>query len=161
MKKIILLAIITVTLSCESRPNKFESTTVSKLHQQADIDSVKSIISNSFQDIWSDLDHTKISKYHTKDFVLLENGAIWNNDSIQNYTVKEKLSKPTYVRINRFDFVKSEHKQNSIWIAYHNYAAFVKGKDTLAKAHWLESVVAVKENNKWKLQLLHSTPVRK
>ena len=110
MKKIILLAIITVTLSCESRPNKFESTTVSKLHQQADIDSVKSLISNSFQDIWSDLDHTKISKYHTKDFVLLENGAIWNNDSIQNYTMKEKLSKLTYVRINRFDFVKSEHK---------------------------------------------------
>ena len=122
---------------------------------------MKSIISNSFQDIWSDLDHTKISKYHSKDFVLLENGAIWNNDSIQNYTMKEKLSKPNYVRLNRFDFVRSEHKQNSIWIAYHNYAAFVKGKDTLAKAHWLESVVAVKENNKWKLQLLHSTPVSK
>ena len=138
-----------------------ENIETTELQKQSDIDSVKSLISNSFQDIWSDLDSTKVSKYYTTDFMLLENGVVWNNDSIHNYIAKKQANNQKYRRLNRFDFVKSVHNQNTIWIAYNNYAAFVQEKDTLGTAHWLESVVAIKENDKWKLQQLHSTIVRK
>jgi hypothetical protein len=138
-----------------------ENIETTELQKQSDIDSVKSLVSNSFQDIWSDLDPTKVSKYYTLDFMLLENGVVWNNDSIHNYIAKKQANKRKYRRLNRFDFVKSVHNQNTIWIAYNNYAAFVQEKDTLGTAHWLESVVAIKENDKWKLQQLHSTIVRK
>lgn len=163
MKKIIILLIICITYSCETsiKSKTKETTVTTELRKQADIDSVKSLISKSFQAIFSDLDSTAVSKYYTNDFILLENGEVWNNDSIANYIRKGQANKQEYSRLNRFDFLKSVHNENSIWVAYDNYAVFVKEKDTLGKAHWLESAVAIKENNKWKLQLLHSTMVRK
>lgn len=155
--------IIGVTYSCETKiTSKTEETTeITELQKQADIDSVKSLISKSFQGVFSDLDSTAVSKYYTKDFLLLENGTVWNNDSIANYIRKGQANKQEYSRLNRFDFLKSVHNDNSVWVAYDNYATFVKEKDTLGEAHWLESAIAIKENNKWKLQQLHSTVVRK
>ena len=50
---------------------------LSEIQKQSSIDSVKNLISNSFQDIFSDLDSTAVSKYYTNDFMLLENGVIW------------------------------------------------------------------------------------
>ena len=64
-------------------------------------------------------------------------------------------------RINRFDFLKSVHNKSTIWIAYDNFASWVKENDTLNTAHWLESVIAIKEDDKWKIQQLHSTYVGK
>ena len=126
------------------------------------IDSIKGLISNSFQDIWSDLDSTKIEKYYTNDFILLENGIIWNNDSVKrhlNRTQKE-VEIYKYKRLNKFDVLRSVNNQNTIWIAYNNYGTCVKSVDTLRSVHWLESVIAKKENGRWKLQQLHSTTVK-
>ena len=133
---------------------------LTETQKQADIDSVKGLVTHSFQDIFSNLDSTAVSKYYTTDFILLENGAVWNNDSILHYTTKNTMKKQGIKRLNRFEYVKSVHNKNSIWLAYDNYAAFVKGKDTLGRAHWMESVIAVKEDQTWKLQQLHSTIVR-
>jgi len=65
-----------------------------------------------------------------------------------------------YKRLNKFDFLKSVHNQNTIWIAYDNYGTWVKGIDTLGSVHCLESVISKKENGRWKLQQLHSTTVK-
>lgn len=163
MRRIVILLSICIAYSCDSKTasNTTEDIETTELHKQADIDSVKALISGSFQDVFSDLDSSKISNYYTADFMLLESGVVWNNDSIDSYIIKKQLNKPKYRRLNRFDFLKSVHNQNTIWVAYKNYATFVQEKDTLGAAQWLESVIAIKENNQWKLQQLHSTIVRK
>ncbi len=130
---------------------------------QADIDSVKHLIEGSFQEIWSDLDTSRIRAYHTDDFILLEQGLVWNNDSIARYLLDEqkRMEEGQYQRLNRFDYVKSVQRQNTIWVAYKNYGTWVKGSDTLGTAQWLESAIAIRENNGWKIQQLHSTRMEK
>ncbi|MBC9794886.1 DUF4440 domain-containing protein [Sinomicrobium weinanense] len=166
MKKIfILLVIFFGMISCDQK-TKTENRTDPEIYSSTvnnDIKSVKDLITNSFEDIFSDLDSTKIKKYYTDDFLLLENGIVWNNDSIRNYI--NKARKETEIqnikRRNRFGFIKAVHNQNSIWIAYDNYGTWVKEADTLGTVHWLESVIAIKDKNNWKLEQLHSTIVQK
>ncbi|MHA7941595.1 DUF4440 domain-containing protein [Formosa sp. 3Alg 14/1] len=163
MKKIIILLSLCFAYACETtvKPEPTKNIELTESQKQADIDSVKSLVSDSFQDIFSDFDSTIVSKYYTTDFVLLENGVLWTNDSIYSYIRRKQANKSAVKRLNRFEYVKSEHSENMIWVAYDNYAYFVKEKDTIGKAHWLESAIAKKENNTWKIQQLHSTVVRK
>ena len=163
MKKIIMLLSICLAYSCENtvKPEPTKNIELTESQKQADIDSVKSLVSDSFQDIFSDFDSTTVSEYYTTDFVLLENGVLWNNDSIRSFIRRKQASKQNIQRLNSFEYLKSEHSQNMIWVAYDNYAFFVKEKDTIRTAHWLESAIAKKENNTWKIQQLHSTVVRK
>ncbi len=149
--------------SCNTKikSNTRDHMEITEIEKQADVDAVKNLISNSFQDIWSDLDETKILNHYTSDFMLLENGAVWNNNSIVNYMKERQVDKNEVKRINKFEYIQTKHNKNSIWIAYNNYANWVKGNDTLREAHWLESAVAIKENNTWKLEQLHSTRVLK
>lgn len=127
---------------------------------QKNEDLAKQLIKDVFQDIWSDFDSTKIADYHTKDFLLLENGEIWNNDSIVNYQKKQLKREKRAKRENKFDFVKIEQSKNTIWLVYQNYAVWSIDGKTTGKAHWLESAVIVKIKNKWKLKMLHSTYVK-
>lgn len=130
---------------------------------QADIDSVKNLIEQSFQEIWSDLDTARIRAYHTDDFILLEQGLVWNNDSIARYLIEEhkRMEEGQYQRLNRFEYIRSVQRQNTIWVAYKNYGTWIKGSDTLRTAQWLESAIAIRENDQWKLQQLHSTRMEK
>ena len=165
MKKFLIIIIICVFYSCNNRinPDSKNHIELNELQKQMDIDSVKGLISKSFQDIWSDLDSTKIKNHHTTDYFLLENGVVWNNDSISNFMIKARIraDKQQFHRINRFDFLKTVHNQSTIWIAYDNFGTWIKENDTLQTAHWLESAVAIKEDGKWKIQQLHSTYVGK
>ena len=161
MKFLPLLGIALFFCSCQTSVKEdLQSENESALSEsQADIDSVKHLIEGSFQEIWSDLDTARIRAYHTDDFILLEQGLVWNNDSIARYLLGEqkRMEEGQYQRLNRFDYVRSVQSQNTIWVAYRNYGTWVKGSDTLGTAQWLESAIATRENNQWKLQQLHST----
>ncbi|MFD1294204.1 hypothetical protein ACFQ5N_10185 [Lutibacter holmesii] len=165
MKKMLLILVVCTVFSCKynNQTTANKSVQLDTLQKQAAIVEVQDLIVNSFQEIWSNLDTTAIQKYHTKDFILLENGAVWNNDTIANYMNKQrvKMAQQQFRRSNRFNFIKAVHNNGSIWIAYDNYGTFIKGTDTLRTIHWLESGVAIKENNTWKLQQLHSTYVNR
>lgn len=161
----ILLIIFYGFISCDHKLNKKNKPhfTIDSLEVKKDVDQVKNLIAHSFEDIWSNLDSTKIAKYHTDDFMLLENGIVWNNDSVKSYLNRERkeVEVHKYRRLNKFNFLKSVHNLTSVWIAYDNYGTWVKDSDTLGTVHWLESVIAIKDQDKWKLQQLHSTTVRK
>lgn len=166
MKRTIAFALIGFgLLACNesSEPAEQQPAPVDSQQIQRDIDTVKSLVMQSFEDIWSDLDTQKIEGYHTRDFMLLENGVVWNNDSVAHYLnrERERMEAQQYQRLNRFEFLKAEHQKHSVWVAYHNYGTWVKDQDTLGTAHWLESAVAVKDEGRWKLQQLHSTRVQK
>lgn len=165
MRKVMLFVfalLLTGLFSCQE-PAPVQDTEITNTQARADIDAVKSLITGSFEDIWSGLDTSKITQYHTDDFILLENGIVWNNDSIRNYMNRERLDmeQEGYQRLNRFEFIKSVHNESSIWLAYDNYGTWVKEADTLGTAHWLESAVAIKKEGEWILEQLHSTRVRK
>jgi ketosteroid isomerase-like protein len=124
--------------------------------QQKNIKAVQETI-NTFFKAFSEGDFKYIKRTSTVDFLLLEQGMIWNLDTLQN-----KLAKPKpagYSRKNRFEFFETRITGKRAWVGYHNYADFetAAGK---RKIHWLESAVLIKEKKSWKLEMMHSTIVQ-
>jgi len=124
--------------------------------QDKNIKAVQETI-NTFFKAFSEGDFKYIEQTSTLDFLLLEQGMIWNLD-----TLKNKLAKPKpagYSRKNRFEFFETRLTGKRAWVGYHNYADFetAAGK---RKIHWLESAVLVKEKKSWKLEMMHSTIVQ-
>lgn len=130
-------------------------TTPSKAEQSA----VKQLIIDTFQSLLSDYDSTKIETYCTQDFILLEHGEVWNNDTIQYYITRALQNEDRATRTNRFEFIKMEKSGNMIWVAYDNWATWTKNDEVVNRMHWLESVVAVQEEDTWKLKMMHSTRI--
>lgn len=95
--------------------------------------------------------------YSTPDFHLLENGEVWNLDTLINKVSARKNSK--IVRINNFDFIQTERKGKMAWVTYHNSALFKQGEKQQT-VNWLESAVLVKKNGRWRVRMLHSTLVK-
>jgi hypothetical protein len=126
---------------------------------EADKEQIKRLIVQSFDEIWSELNAKNIDKYYTKDFLLLEHGEIWNNDTIAKYLNNAKLRMANLTRVNTIEIIDIKVGKGTAWVAYQNYATFsTEGKIT-RKAHWLESATAVLTENGWKLDMLHSTRV--
>lgn len=125
-----------------------------------DFKAVEDLVQNIFDDIWSDKKAELLTKYNTGDFILLEHGEVWTNDTISNWCKRAKIRDTGMKRINTFDFFKAKREGNRIWMAYHNYATIKK--DTLKRnLQWLESIVAIKKDSIWKLEMMHSTRVNR
>ncbi|HRG23687.1 MAG TPA: nuclear transport factor 2 family protein [Chitinophagaceae bacterium] len=107
----------------------------------------------------ADRDFYKMKESCTGDFIVLENGVIWNLDTLQE---KINLSKaiPDFNRVNTIEFTDTRIKGKTAWVSYHNRADYIRnGKKSYVQ--WLESAVLVKAGRKWKVQLLHSTVVKR
>lgn len=89
----------------------------------------------------------------TEDFQLLEHGEDWTMQDLVEAV--EPKGKP-YERRNFFSQIRARQEGNVAWVSYWNKAEISRegGMRTIV---WLESAVVVKENNRWKVQLLHST----
>ena len=124
---------------------------------ETDKSHLKELIIKSFDEIWSELNSKNIEKYYTKDFLLLENGEVWNNDSISNYLDNAVLKQPIPNRVNSIKFIEIKVLKGMAWIAYRNQAIFSIENKIIRKAHWLESATAILTENGWKLEMLHST----
>lgn len=118
---------------------------------------IKELIMKSFDEIWSELNAKNIDKYYTKDFLLLEHGEVWNNDTIANYLDNAKLRKPNPNRKNIIEIIEIKVANGMAWVAYQNYATFSIDNTIIRKANWLESATAILTENGWKLEMLHST----
>ncbi|MEM8523061.1 MAG: hypothetical protein AAGG68_00385 [Bacteroidota bacterium] len=120
----------------------------------------KGLIQDSFDDLWAGLDSTKILDYHTADFIILEHGEVWDNDRIKQFMrdYGKNPNRPT--RINEMDYISIDKYGESIQLAYHNYATFKEGDSIVYRGQWLESALAVKQDNgEWRLKMMHSTRV--
>ncbi|MGZ5190428.1 MAG: nuclear transport factor 2 family protein [Flavisolibacter sp.] len=95
--------------------------------------------------------------YSSTDFQLLENGEIWNLDTLIVKIMPRKNS--NIQRINNFNFVKTEQNNETAWVSYYNTADYRLG-DKQQTVKWLESAVLKKSNGKWKIQMLHSTKLK-
>lgn len=144
-----LLFIITLT---------FQS--YAQITEDKDKASIEQLINDTFNDIWSDLNTEAISKHHTEDFLLLEHGELWNNDTIARRLEGYKLRKIPRERENIIEIIETKIFGDRAWTAYHNHAVFTEEGKVVRKAYWLESATAIRTEEGWKLDMLHSTRVK-
>lgn len=122
-----------------------------------EIQIAKNLIQGAFDDLWAGVDSSKISNYHTDDFIILEQGEIWDNDRIKAY-MRDQLANPDRAkRTNRMEYISIDKYGESIQIAYYNYAEFTRADTLVGEARWLESALAVATKDGWKLKMMHST----
>ncbi|TXF87975.1 hypothetical protein FUA23_16575 [Neolewinella aurantiaca] len=151
-----LLIILLALSSCQSPVSTESSAPLTEAEEAA----AKGLIQGAFDDLWGGVDSTKISQYHTADFVILEQGEVWDNDRIKQY-MRGQLARPDRPkRINRMDYISLDKYGNSIQIAYYNYAEFLQADTIVGKASWLESALAVSTPDGWRLKSMHSTRMK-
>ncbi|RZK57740.1 MAG: nuclear transport factor 2 family protein [Pedobacter sp.] len=96
-------------------------------------------------------------RYYTKDIEFVEYGELWSLDVLIGRL--KPMVGTGIKRTNTLKFTKTEVKGNTAWVVYYNTADFdEKGKVDQVK--WLESVVLVKDEGRWKMALLHSTSLK-
>jgi len=127
--------------------------------KQADKHAVQDLIQRSFDSLFSANRAELVEQYYTLDFLLLEQGEVWTLDTVKNYLAKTKNRPNPVVRVNRFEFIKTEVFGNRAWVAYHNWASLSTEGQAPRELSWLESATAIKTAAGWRLDLLHSTRV--
>ena len=116
---------------------------------------LKQVLKDYFDGIkTSDLE--KLNSLTTSDFVLFENGKIWNNDSLVTPNPKIKSFEGKWT----FDNMKVNVDESSGDIIYFNHGDFIYNDTIKREVDWVESATFRKVNGQWKLNFLHST-VRK
>lgn len=132
---------------------------VAQTSTEKDEELLKQLIIDSFQDILSDNKKEKLPDYYTEDFILFENGEVWDLEIIKGYMDQAAGMDNLPQRINSFSFVDIKIYGEVAWLAYHNTARFEIDGEVLGEMSWLESAHAVRNADGWKLELLHSTIV--
>lgn len=118
---------------------------------------IHQLIQESFDSLFSGYNEDLVERYYSPDFLLLEQGEVWDMDFIKSYLIERSLKNNPVIRTNRFEFIKTEIFGNRAWVAYHNYATFIKEGEAPREVYWLESAAALKTDRGWRLELLHST----
>lgn len=118
---------------------------------------VKDLIVNSFQEIFSENKQEKLLQYFTDDFLLLEDGEVWDMKIIRGYMERAAAMDRRPERINFFEWIEVKVSENMAWAAYHNRAVFKVDGQVVGEMNWLESASAVRTADGWRLELLHST----
>lgn len=128
----------------------------SPLFAQKDKAAIEAVIVKFFDGL-TEVDNKKLKETTTADFLLLEQGEVWNMDTLVH---KLTISKnPNRIRINSFQFIKTEQQDNVAWVSYFNTADLSMG-ERKQSIKWLESAVLIRQGKEWKVKLLHSTRMR-
>ncbi|MEQ8477757.1 nuclear transport factor 2 family protein [Fulvivirga sp.] len=125
--------------------------------QPSNEDQLKQVITSSFDEVWGIYNENNIKKYYTDDFLLLENGEVWNNDSIVSYFNDVIKNNKKLRRVNDFTFIDVKVTGMTAWIAYQFNSVFYKGDKVARKSSYLESATAILTDDGWRLDMLHST----
>lgn len=114
---------------------------------------------NGFFESISNRDSAGMKNYCTADIALYEYGSSWNLDTlIQKAIVLNTAA--DFKRSNKFEFISTTINKSTAWATYRLQSEMTRnGKQ--ATVQWLETVVLVKEGNRWKIKLLHSTLIKR
>lgn len=119
---------------------------------------VQKVITDVFQAL-ADRDTGRLKMSCTPGFLLLENGLIWNADSLSQ-RINQNKAVTDFKRINTIDFIDTKVRNNTAWTTYNNQAEMTKnGQHSLIK--WLETAVLIKQGKAWKIEVLHSTLIKR
>lgn len=119
---------------------------------------VQQTVVNFFEAL-SNRDSVSLKQYCTADISLFENGSIWNIDTLILKAITLNTA-PDFKRINTFDFINTTVNKNTAWVTY-NLKSEMSRNGKQAIVQWMETVIVVKEHNKWKINVLHSTLIKR
>ena len=117
-----------------------------------DPEELKAVLTGYFDAIKT-RDFEKMKDLSTEDFVLFEDGVVFNNDSL----IKLITSMPNATADYKFDNFIINVDQNTGNMRYFNQGEFVINDTIHLTPNWLESATFKKIDNEWKLEFLHST----
>ncbi len=139
-KTLLMLIILGFILSCqeEKKPD--------------DPELLKQVLLEYFKGI-KNIDLDKMKTATTNDFVLFENGQVWNNDSIYNFL----KAMPPFVAEYKLDNFHINIDSEIGNMFYFNHADLIMNDTTEVKYDWIESATFKKIDGKWKINFLHST----
>ena len=106
--------------------------------------------------VWEDNDFEKMQTLITEDYILYEDGLIWNNDSL----IKGLKGYLTAFPGATFDYRLSNFKTTvgmNVATTYYQNEGKMITPDSTFQFNWIESAFFVKEENEWKISFLHST----
>jgi ketosteroid isomerase-like protein len=101
-------------------------------------------------------DFNKMNDVTTDDFILFEDGKVWNNDSLIAFI----NAMPKYSAEFAFDNFRINVDSESGSMSYINHCDLTVNDTTKTSLNWIESATFKKVDDKWKMNFLHST-VRK
>ncbi|MDB5277997.1 MAG: hypothetical protein JWR61_2952 [Ferruginibacter sp.] len=110
-------------------------------------------------DALSNRDAVSLKQYCADDISLYEYGMAWNLDTLINRAITLNTA-TDFKRINTFEFINTTINKDVAWTTYHLSSEITKdGKQASVK--WMETVIAIKKQNKWKIKVLHSTLIKR
>lgn len=121
-------------------------------NKKDDPEKLKAVLTGYFDAIKT-RDFKKMKDLSTEDFVLFEDGLIFNNDSL----IKLITSMPNATADYQFDNFIINVDQNTGNMRYYNQGDFTINDTIHLTPSWLESATFKKIDNEWKLEFLHST----
>lgn len=95
----------------------------------------------------------------TADVRFNEYGEAWTIDTLISKAIL-KNTDPDFKRTNTLDFLNTIIRGDVAWTTYNLHSSVLsRGKNI--EVYWMETVIAIREEKKWKIQVLHSTRVDK
>lgn len=119
---------------------------------EAGKEKIKSLLA-SFHEAMAKKDLKKMKELTATNFVMFDEGVIYNNESALSSI--EKL--PPFTATFSFDSLNVYMAGNNASAYYLKEAVFTKEGHTYPPAHFLESATFNKENGEWKIRFLHSS----
>jgi predicted GH43/DUF377 family glycosyl hydrolase len=107
-----------------------------------------------FFDALSAGDRAAMQMEITPQFKLIENGEIWNLDTLVNRVAKSRTA--DYLRMNQFNLIESQIDQNSAFVFYKN-KAMIQAAGRNREVNWLETAHLIKVGTTWKIANMHSS----
>ncbi|MCU4166589.1 nuclear transport factor 2 family protein [Carboxylicivirga caseinilyticus] len=139
-RNLLLIIGIGLILSCQNE-------------KQTDNPEVLEKVLISYFDGIKDKDLDKMNASTTNDFVLFENGKIWNNDSLFNFL----NALPPYSATFTLSPLKTSIDEEIGNLYYLNHMDMTLNDTIEDKYDWIESATFKKVEGEWKLDFLHST----
>jgi hypothetical protein len=124
----------------------------------ADAQAAKQVIADYYDLFYRRLDERGYRALLTDDYLLLENGEIF--DANGDIASMPKAG-DGYTRSDAFDFRTVRMLGDTAYVIYFLRSAVVEKTEAARNLEWLESAVLRRSGGRWKVALLHSTRVVK
>jgi len=147
MKKLLLLLIVILLTGITNAQDSFSK---EQLAVQQTVEQLFEALSNR--------NEAELKTNCTKDVRFYEYGKIWTLDTLITKAILKNTA-VSFKRINAINFISTTIHENIAWTTYHLQSEITtNGQQRLVK--WLETVILVKEDKRWKIQVLHSTSIQ-
>lgn len=120
-----------------------------------------------YEEVFSDFNIERMDTYFADDVTFFYNGIVHTKQSMGEHLVElksqfesEENKNHDFKIENTIDFMNVEFKVDYAWVSFQKLANYTMNNQLISKIQWLESIIMIKKNGKWKVQLMHSTIVK-